>query len=86
MKALMLNFPQYHPSGTCDGGLEKSSFLSFSCSWILLCLGCVGWFAGWFADRFVDCWDWELTGSLVNAWLETGFISLAWTASFDFAG
>lgn len=74
---LMLIRPQYYPSGTCDGGLENSSFLSFSCSWILLCLGCVGWFA--------DCWDWELASSLVNAWLETGFTSLAWTASFDFA-
>lgn len=68
-------------SGTCCGGLEKSSFLSFSWSWILLCLGWDSWFVDW----FVDCWDWEQQDSLLGAWLATSFTSLVWTVSFDFA-
>lgn len=64
-------------SGTCDGGLEKSSFLSFSWSWSLFCLNGAGWLA--------VCCDWEATGSLADIG-QTDFRSLGWSGSFDLTG
>lgn len=65
------------PSATCDGGLESSSFLSFSWSWSRLCLGGAGWLA-------VGC-DWAVTGSPADAW-QSAFASLGWSASLGLAG
>lgn len=61
-------------SGTCDGGLENSSFLSFSCSWSLFCLSGAGWLA--------VCCGWEVTGSPADI-RQTDFTSLGWSGSFN---
>lgn len=64
-------------SGTCDGGLENSSFLSFSWSWSLFCLSGAGWLA--------VCCGWEVTGSPADI-RQTDFTSLGWSGSFDLTG
>lgn len=61
-------------SGTCDGGLENSSFLSFSCSCSLFCLSGAGWLA--------VCCGWEVTGSPADS-RQTDFTSLGWSGSFN---
>lgn len=64
-------------SGTCDGGLEKSSFLSFSWSWSLLCLKGAVWIV-------VGC-AWEVAGSPADVW-QADFPSLSWAASLGYKG
>lgn len=64
-------------SGTCDGGLKNSSFLSFSWSWSFFCLSGAGWLA--------VCCGWEVTGSPADI-RQTDFTSLGWSGSLDFTG